>query len=132
MTRPKFQQLLSSASVSIRNNASEESGGGVLPKLLASVSVAAANQGATNSKEPKEIFTAFKALPVDHGSGSGVDSSEIPVDPVLSAPTCRAAVDIMVDMIRSACRDVGNGQGSYFIQERDIVRHVSCFLMKVF
>lgn len=121
LTRPKLQQLLSGASVSIKNSANKESGGGVLPKLLASVTVAAANQGATDSNEPKEIFTAFKALPVDQGSGSGVDSSETIVDPVLSAPTCRAAVDIMVNMIRSACKDVGNGQDSHFIQERDIV-----------
>lgn len=126
IAKPKLQQLLSSASVSIKNSAANESGVGVLPKLLANVTTAAANNGTTNSNASKnEVFAAFKALPVDQGSGSGgIDTSDATTDPLLSAATCHAAIDILVDMIRSACRDAGNGHENHFIQERDIVRYV--------
>lgn len=68
-------------------------------------------------------FAAFKALPIDptrvtRGSGSGFTE---PADELTGASSCQEAVDLMVDDIQRACRDVGNGH-SEFVKMADVVR----------
>jgi len=64
------------------------------------------------------VSAAFKALPVDHATNAPAADVE---DPVASATTCRDAVDMMVDMIRRGCVDIGSGTQPDFVVEKDIV-----------
>jgi len=61
------------------------------------------------------VTAAFKALPVDYATRAPDVE-----DPVASATTCRDAVDVMVDMMRKACADVGSTIPD-FVVEKDIV-----------
>jgi len=63
------------------------------------------------------VSAAFKALPVDQAT-----HMRDVEDPVASAMTCRDAVDVMVDLVHSACADVGSAEIPDFVVERDIVR----------
>jgi phosphatidylinositol 4-phosphatase len=65
------------------------------------------------------VTAAFKALPTDH-----VQSTPDVEDPVASATTCRGAVNLMVEMVRKACVDVGNALPDFVVEE-DIVRYVT-------
>ncbi|KAF8510997.1 SacI homology domain-containing protein [Hysterangium stoloniferum] len=62
------------------------------------------------------VAAAFKALPVDNTRHADGDVD----DPVMSATTCRGAVDVIVDTLRMACNDIG-GIGQGFVVEKDIV-----------
>ena len=68
------------------------------------------------------IFAAFKALPIDPArsrreSGSFIQSQ----DDLDSAKNCKEAVDLIVDALRLACKDVGNDHHE-LISEGDVVR----------
>ena len=68
------------------------------------------------------IFAAFKALPVDPArsrreNGSFIQSQ----DELSSAKNCKEAVDMIVDAIQQACKDMGNERPD-FITEADVVR----------
>lgn len=69
-------------------------------------------------------FAAFKALPV--GSTHVREGSRYaePADDLAGATTCKEAVDLIVDAVRRACKDVGSASGDDFISEEDIVRLV--------
>ncbi|KAI0723971.1 SacI homology domain-containing protein [Cerioporus squamosus] len=60
------------------------------------------------------IFAAFKALPVDPARSRRENGSFI------HAKNCKHAVDMIVDAIRQACKDMGNDRQD-FITEADVV-----------
>ena len=80
----------------------------------------------TESKDTS--FAAFKALPV--GSTRVPDGSRYaePADDLTSATSCKEAVDLIVDAINRACKDIGSASGDDFISEADIVRLVGQYL----
>ncbi|KIM79647.1 hypothetical protein PILCRDRAFT_823187 [Piloderma croceum F 1598] len=67
-------------------------------------------------------FAAFKALPVDPTrTGPGADAGYAePADDLTGASTCKEAVELMVDMIRRACEDIGSPHGN-LVAEGDVV-----------
>lgn len=72
-------------------------------------------------------FAAFKALPVDPArarreSGSFIQTA----DELANAKNCKEAVDMIVDAVRQACKDVGSDHHE-FVTEADVVRYVSLF-----
>ena len=68
------------------------------------------------------IFAAFKALPVDPARSRRESGSFIqPQDELASAKSCKEAVDMIVDAIRQACRDIGNEHRD-LITDADVVR----------
>jgi hypothetical protein len=106
---PRLSQLLSSRQATRGSNA--------LSKILSNVALA------TGSGTGHAVVTAaFKALPIDYATRPPDVE-----DPVASATTCRDAVDVMVDMMRKACADVGSAVPD-FVVEKDIVRLMSFFL----
>lgn len=90
---------------------SSPKGSVALSKIIGNVAVAT---GAASGD--RAVAAAFKALPVDNTkhAGGSVD------DAVMSAATCRAAVDVIVDTLYMACKDIG-GAGQGFVVEKDIV-----------
>ena len=80
----------------------------------------------TNAAAPavgqETIFAAFKALPIDPArarreSGSFIQTA----DELANAKNCKEAVDMIVDAIHQACKDIGNDQHG-FVSEADVVR----------
>jgi hypothetical protein len=67
-------------------------------------------------------FAAFKALPV--GSTHVREESRYaePADDLAGATSCKEAVDLIVDAVKRACKDVGSASRDNFISEEDIVR----------
>ncbi|KAL1944714.1 hypothetical protein VTO73DRAFT_3144 [Trametes versicolor] len=66
-------------------------------------------------------FAAFKALPVDPArarreSGSFIQTA----DELANAKNCKEAVDMIVDAVRQACKDIGNDHHE-FVTEADVV-----------
>ncbi|KAI0780655.1 SacI homology domain-containing protein [Trametes elegans] len=66
-------------------------------------------------------FAAFKALPIDPArvrreSGSFIQTT----DELANAKNCKEAVDMIVDAIRQACKDIGNDRHD-FVTEADVV-----------
>ncbi|KAI0748534.1 SacI homology domain-containing protein [Daedaleopsis nitida] len=75
----------------------------------------------TTSRGQDTIFAAFKALPVDPArsrreTGSFIQSQ----DELAGAKSCKEAVDMIVEAIRQACKDMGNEHRD-FITEADVV-----------
>ncbi|KAI0664663.1 SacI homology domain-containing protein [Cubamyces menziesii] len=79
----------------------------------------------TNAAAPavgqETIFAAFKALPIDPArarreSGSFIQTA----DELANAKNCKEAVDMIVDAIHQACKDIGNDQHG-FVSEADVV-----------
>ena len=80
------------------------------------------SEAAAPAAGQETIYAAFKALPVDPArsrreSGSFIQSQ----DELSSAKNCKEAVDMIVDAIRQACKDMGNDHPD-FITEADVVR----------
>jgi hypothetical protein len=81
---------------------------------------------ATESHET--TFAAFKALPIDpahrqesSASSGGYDDAR-QSDPYSAASTCKEMVDLVVEAIKNACKDVRASHGSDdFITDSDIV-----------
>jgi hypothetical protein len=94
-----------------RLTSNNSKGSAALSRILTNVALAT---GAASGDTA--VTAAFKALPVDNigRAGATVD------DPVMSAATCRDAVDVMVNMLSKACEDAGS-VGPEFIVEKDIV-----------
>jgi len=70
-----------------------------------------------------KVFAAFKTLPIDPARSRRATGSIIePADELSGAKNCKEAVDLMVDSIVKACRDVGAGHQLNFIVEEPIVR----------
>lgn len=68
------------------------------------------------------IFAAFKALPVDPARSRRESGSFIqPDDELASAKNCKEAVNMIVEAIRQAGKDIGNDHRD-FITESDVVR----------
>jgi hypothetical protein len=89
-----------------------------LTNIMTNKSFATAGPGQRN-------FAAFKVLPVDPSRGRRQGSSMSDgyadlSDEMQGASTCKEAVDLIVERIYDACRDVGGAQGD-FISEEDIV-----------
>ncbi|RPD66400.1 hypothetical protein L226DRAFT_530498 [Lentinus tigrinus ALCF2SS1-7] len=79
------------------------------------------SEAAAPAAGQETIFAAFKALPVDPArsrreTGSFIQSP----DELSSAKNCKEAVDMIVDAIRQACKDIGNERPD-FITEADVV-----------
>ncbi|CDO73557.1 hypothetical protein BN946_scf185014.g27 [Trametes cinnabarina] len=79
----------------------------------------------TNAAAPvagqETVFAAFKALPIDPArtrreSGSFIQAS----DELANAKNCKEAVDMIVDAIHQACKDIGNDHPG-FVTEGDVV-----------
>ena len=71
-----------------------------------------------------KVFAAFKVLPVDlTAQGRHERESD---DPLADVKNCQEAVEVMVDIIRKACKDVGSDTGESFVKEEEIVRYVFC------
>ncbi|KAI0672944.1 SacI homology domain-containing protein [Trametes maxima] len=67
------------------------------------------------------VFAAFKALPVDPARARRETGSFIQAtDELATAKNCKEAVDMIVDAIRQACKDIGN-EHSEFVAEADVV-----------
>ncbi|OSD08576.1 hypothetical protein PYCCODRAFT_1429632 [Trametes coccinea BRFM310] len=67
------------------------------------------------------VFAAFKALPIDPArarreSGSFIQAT----DELANAKNCKEAVDMIVDAIHQACKDIGNDHAA-FVTEGDVV-----------
>ena len=85
-----------------------------LSRILSDVAAPAAGQ--------ETIFAAFKALPVDPARARRESGSFIqPEDELASAKNCKEAVNMIVDAIRQACKEIGNEHRD-FITEADVVR----------
>ena len=70
-----------------------------------------------------EVFAAFKALPIDPTRSRRETGSIVePADELSGAKNCKEAVDLMVDSIVNACRDVGGGRRPGFVVEEPVVR----------
>ncbi|ESK89839.1 hypothetical protein Moror_824 [Moniliophthora roreri MCA 2997] len=78
-----------------------------------------------------KTFAAFKMLPIDparirriSSSGTGTAEYADATDELTSASTCKEAVDLVVNAIVAACKDVGAIGGSKegdFVKEEDVV-----------
>ncbi|KAI0647334.1 SacI homology domain-containing protein [Trametes meyenii] len=67
------------------------------------------------------IFAAFKALPIDPARARRETGSFIQAtDELANAKNCKEAVDMIVDAVRQACKDIGNDPRE-FIAEADVV-----------
>lgn len=69
------------------------------------------------------VFAAFKTLPIDparlrRATGSIVE----PADELNGAKNCKEAVDLIVESIVKACREVGAGHQADFVVEQPVVR----------
>jgi len=70
-----------------------------------------------------KVFAAFKVLPIDPARSRRATGSIIePADELSGAKNCKEAVDMMVESIVKACRDVGGGRQSNFVIEEAVVR----------
>jgi phosphatidylinositol 4-phosphatase len=68
-------------------------------------------------------FAAFKVLPIDRARTRRTTGSFIePADEFAGAKSCKEAVDMMVDMIVSACEESGSARREGFVVEGDVVR----------
>ncbi|KAF8660603.1 hypothetical protein AX16_001582 [Volvariella volvacea WC 439] len=83
----------------------------VLPLDPAAISKARSGAGAGRSQSP---------APPGEGSGEGKGGGAEVVEEALEAKTCREAADLIVESIRKACEDAGNG-GPEFVLEEDVV-----------
>ncbi|KIJ26452.1 hypothetical protein M422DRAFT_272497 [Sphaerobolus stellatus SS14] len=104
---PPFQRLLSNSTAS-------------LSKILTNVAIPNGDDA-----DDKTVVAAFKALPVEKEKNRGgrdrqTDESRPDDDAMADARNCQEAVDVMVEMIRKACEDVGSA-GEGFVMEQDIV-----------
>ena len=84
----------------------------------------------------KENFAAFKVLPIDPArtrrETSAISDQYVEIsDEMQGASSCREAADLIVDRIYSACEDIGNGQGTRFVIEEDVVRSVGSNFISV-
>jgi len=69
------------------------------------------------------VIAAFKALPIDPARSRRATGSIIePADELSGAKNCKEAVDLMVESIVKACRDVGGGRQPNFVVEGAVVR----------
>ncbi|KAI0636699.1 SacI homology domain-containing protein [Trametes polyzona] len=67
------------------------------------------------------VFAAFKALPVDPARARRETGSFIQAtDELANAKNCKEAVDMIVDAIRQACKDIGNDHRE-FVTQADVV-----------
>lgn len=90
--------------------------GTVLSKIL--------SQAATSMTSSGDItFAAFKALPIDPARIRRASSSGFvePATDLTGATACKEAVDVIVDAVGRACRDIGNTRED-FISNVDVVR----------
>ncbi|EPQ58006.1 hypothetical protein GLOTRDRAFT_114553 [Gloeophyllum trabeum ATCC 11539] len=66
-------------------------------------------------------YAAFKVLPLDPArTRRGSGNFEEPADDLTGATNCKEAVDLIVDAIERACKDVGNTHDSFVVDE-DVV-----------
>lgn len=69
------------------------------------------------------VFAAFKTLPIDPARTRRATGSIIePADELNNANNCKEAVDLIVESITTACRDVGAGHQPNFVIEGAVVR----------
>ncbi|KAI9057938.1 hypothetical protein FKP32DRAFT_1582863 [Trametes sanguinea] len=67
------------------------------------------------------VFAAFKALPIDPARARRETGSFIQAtDELANAKNCKEAVDMIVDAIHQACKDIGNDHPA-FVTEADVV-----------
>ena len=95
-------------------------------------------------------FAAFKVLQIDptrtrHDASGGsvvggtIDSRKSsvyaePADELSGARNCQEAVDMIVDAVQAACKDIGGGVGSEgedFVKKEDIVRYAAFFAIRL-
>jgi len=68
------------------------------------------------------VFAAFKALPIDPARSRRATGGIIePADELSGAKNCKEAVDLMVESIVKACKDVGGGRQPNFVAEQAVV-----------
>ncbi|VDB82776.1 unnamed protein product [Peniophora sp. CBMAI 1063] len=82
--------------------------------------------GAAPAPDTKTTFAAFKALPVDPARSRRGSAFSEPADELAGAATCQDAVELMVNVIRGACEDIGGGRSiegrtDAFVKDADIV-----------
>jgi len=99
---PPLQRLLSNGTAS-------------LSKILTNVAIT--NE---SGEDNKMVMVAFKALPVEKGKDRKEGGDRGGEDALADVKNCQGAVDIMVEMIKKACEDMGSA-GEGFIKEEDIV-----------
>lgn len=109
-TKPTFARALSRRSLGLGIGAPR------LSNLLA---------GAAPAPDTKTTFAAFKALPVDPARSRRGSAFSEPADELAGAATCQDAVELMVNVIRGACEDVGGGRSidgnTHFVKDAEIV-----------
>ncbi|KAF9053929.1 hypothetical protein BDZ89DRAFT_1153595 [Hymenopellis radicata] len=82
-------------------------------------------KGMVCTKVQRKSFAAFKMLPIDPArlrrtSSDGYDGPVIGVEETEGAGSCREAVDMIVERIRSACEDSGSATPD-FVKVEDVV-----------
>ena len=81
------------------------------------------SRAAEPAQASDRVFAAFKALPTDPARSRRATGSIIePADELSGAKNCKEAVDLMVESIVKACKDVGGGRKPNFVADEAVVR----------